>query len=112
MAPLWSKLRDFSWLARTSPHTHGPGRMFCVGACMYLICLLATFRIDLWTPITFLRLDLNYIVVQLHQQQARPKSGKLIFFKKKTFFEPGPASWVKSGTKKRLLPCNVLVLIR
>ena len=85
-----------------------------VSACMCLICLLATFRIGLRTPITFLRLDLNYIVVFNYISNKLDLSLLSLFKKKKnkikkkkkkndTFLEPGPSSWVKSGTKKRLL---------
>ena len=52
-----------SWLAKTSPYTHALEGMFCVNACMCLICLLATFRHGLGTPITFLRPDPYCIVV-------------------------------------------------
>ena len=80
---MWSLSRDFSWLARTSPHTHG--RMFCVSAGMCLICLLATFRIGLRTPITFLRLDLNYIIVfNYTSSKLDPRLLSLFFFKKTT----------------------------
>ena len=82
---MWSLSRDFSWLARTSPNTHGPGHMFCVSACMCLTCLLVTFRIGLCRPITFLRLDLNYIVVfNYTSSKLDPGLLSLFFFEKKT----------------------------
>ena len=112
---MWSLSRDLSWLARASPNTHGPGHMFCVSACMCLTCLLATFRIGLRRPITFFRLDLNYIVVfNYTSSKLDPGLLSLFFFEKKndTFLEPGPASWVKSGSKKRQLRCDVPVLIK
>ena len=70
-------------------------------------CLLATFRIGLRTPITFFRLDLNYIVVFNYISNKLDLSLLSFFFfffkKNDTFLEPGPASGVKSGTKKCLL---------
>ena len=51
---------------------------------MCLICLLATFRIGLRTPITVLRLDLNYTVVFNYTSNKLDPSVLSLFFLKKT----------------------------
>ena len=72
---------------------------------------LSDLQIGLRTPITFPRLDLNYIVV-FNYTSNKLDPCLLSLLKIDTFLEPGPASWVKSGTKKRLLACDVPVLIK